>query len=99
MSKNIRRVHTPEFKVQVVLALLKGDKTRLEIASQFGIHPTQLDKWKERVLSELPVVFTHGPVNEAQEKDQLIEELYKQIGQLKVESEWLKKKLGLMSGR
>ena len=52
MEKKKQRVHIPAFKTQVVLALLKGDKTRNEVCSEFGIHPTQADKWRQKVLSE-----------------------------------------------
>lgn len=95
MDKVLRRVHTPDFKTQVVLAILKGDKTRLEVCSRFGIHPTQADKWKNKALTGLPTLFTDGKNDLLKEKDKLIEELYKQIGQLKVELDWLKKKMGL----
>jgi len=95
MDKVMRRIHTPEFKTQVVLAILKGDKTRLEVCSQFGIHPTQADKWKNKVLTGLPTLFTDGKNDLLKERDELIEELYKQVGQLKVELDWLKKKMGL----
>lgn len=96
MDKVLRRNHTPDFKTQVVLAILKGDKTRSEVGSQFGIHPTQVDKWKLKVLSGLPTLFTEGKNDLIKERDNLIEELYKQIGQLKVELDWLKKKMGLI---
>jgi transposase-like protein len=96
-NKKIRRVHTPSFKSQVVLALLRGEKTRGEIASEFGIHPTQADKWKQKFMEGIGQIFSEGVKDEAKERDKLIEELYKQIGQLKVESDWLKKKMGLIS--
>lgn len=96
MDKVIRRVHTSDFKTQVVLAALKGDKTRSEVGSQFGVHPTQVEKWKQKVLSGIPILFTEGKSDVIKERDKLIEELYKQIGQLKVELDWLKKKMGLI---
>jgi transposase len=96
-DKKIRRVHTPAFKKQVVLAMVRGEKTRGEIASEFGIHPTQADKWKQQFLAGIEQIFSEGVKDEAKERDKLIEELYKQIGQLKVESDWLKKKIGLVS--
>ena len=76
--------------------VLKGDKTRSEVGSQFGVHPTQVDKWKQKVLSGIPTLFTEGKSDILKERDKLIEELYKQIGQLKVELDWLKKKMGLV---
>lgn len=96
MDKKIRRIHTPAFKAQVVLTMLKDDKTRGEIASEFGIHPTQADKWKQIVLSALPVLFTDGKGDELKSKEKLIDELYKQLGKLKYEAEWLKKKIGYL---
>ncbi len=96
MDKVIRRVHTPDFKTQVVLAALKGDKTRSEVGSQFGVHPTQVEKWKNKILAGLPTLFTEGKSDVLKERDKLIDELYKQIGQLKVELDWLKKKMGLI---
>jgi len=96
MDKKIRRVHTPAFKTQVVLALLKGDKTRGEIASEFGIHPTQADKWKQKFLVALPTIFIEGKGDELKAREKLIEELYRQLGKLKYEAEWLKKKIGYL---
>ena len=93
----MRRVHTPAFKKQVALALLRGEKTLNEIASEYGIHPTQADKWKQQLLSGIEKIFSEGLKDEEKEREKLIEELYKQIGQLKVESDWLKKKIGLFS--
>jgi transposase-like protein len=91
------RIHTIEFKKQIVLELLKGDKTRNEICSQFGIHPTQADNWKRLVLSGMEQLLTHKYDTERLKDKQLIEELYRQIGQLKVELDWLKKKMGYTS--
>lgn len=94
MDKKKLRVHTPAFKTQVVLALLKGDRTRNEICSEFGIHPTQADLWKQKVLSGIPTLFGLGNMDELRERDKLIEELYKQVGKLQTQLEWLKKKMG-----
>lgn len=88
------RVHTPAFKTQVVLALLKGDKTRNEVCSEFGIHPTQAALWKQKVLSGIPGLFGLGNLDELKQRDKLIEELYKQVGKLQTQLEWLKKKMG-----
>lgn len=97
MEKKLRRVHTPGFKSQVVLALLKGDKTRNEVCSQFSIHPTQADEWKQKVVAGIPTLFSLGNTNELKERDKLIEELYKQVGKLQTQLEWLKKKMGYTS--
>lgn len=96
--KSIRRKHTPGFKKQVVLELLKEAETVSQICSRYSIHPSQANRWKSQALEGLGDVFSKGVEHELREKDQLIEELYKQVGQLKVELDWLKKKLGYLSG-
>ena len=88
----IKRVHSPNFKVQVALDLIKEVETVSQICSRHGIHPTQAKKWKENVLSNLVPIFDQRPDATLAEKDRLIDELYKQIGQQKVELDWLKKK-------
>lgn len=95
MDKNTKRQHNPEFKIKVVLDLLKQDETINQICSKYNIHPTQARRWKEHVLAEITNSFNGSSiVNQLADKDKLIEELYRQVGQLKVELDWLKKKLG-----
>jgi transposase len=94
MEKKKPRVHTSAFKTQVVLALLKGDRTRNEVCNEFGIHPTQADKWRQKVLSGMPSLFGSGNIEELKQRDKLIEELYKQVGKLQTQLDWLKKKMG-----
>lgn len=77
------------------MELLKGDKTRNEICSQFGIHPTQANRWKQIVVMGMNQILTNKYDTERLQDKELIQELYRQIGQLKVELDWLKKKLGL----
>jgi len=89
-----RRKHTPALKKQVVLEILKGEKTRNEICSQFEIHPALADKWKSLVVSEMDKLFTGGMDLERKRDKELIEELYKQVGKLQTQLEWLKKKMG-----
>jgi transposase-like protein len=91
---NIKRKHLPSFKARVALELLKETNTASAICSKYAIHPTQAGMWKERALAGLESLFRAAPDLEARRKDELIEELYKQIGQLKVELDWLKKKTG-----
>jgi len=95
MPNNIKRQHSPEFKTNVVLEVLKQEETISQICSKFSIHPTQARRWKDHVLEVIKQSF-NGKTIETQlaEKDQLIEELYRQIGQLKVKLDWLKKKMG-----
>lgn len=95
-SGDIKRQHTAEFKTQVVLDLLKETDTLAKIASKYGIHPTQARRWRDIAITTLNTVFTGKPPDaQLQEKEQLIEELYKKIGQKEIELEWVKKKARL----
>jgi transposase-like protein len=94
---NIKRFHPASFKTKVALELIKGADTISAICSKYSIHPTQAGRWKEQALQGLETIFSEQRKNSLREKDILIEELYKQIGQLKVELDWLKKKSGLAS--
>jgi transposase-like protein len=91
-----RRKHTATYKRNVVLELLKGEKTRGEIASEFGIHPALGDKWRQQAVESMDQLFTDSHEKERKRDKRLIEELYKKIGKLEVESDFLKKKMGLI---
>ena len=98
MEKSIKRQHSAEFKRKVALEIIKGEETMSVICSKYQIHPTQARKWKEKALTALEHSFDSDSVdNRVKEKEKLIDELYRQIGQLKVELDWLKKKIGLFS--
>ena len=92
--KNKRRNHSAAFKAKVALAAAKGDKTIAELASEYQIHPTQITQWKNQLLESLPEIFFRRRQNSQQQQDELTAQLYQQIGQLKVELDWLKKKSG-----
>ncbi len=95
---NIKRVHTPEFKTNVALDLLKEEDTLAKIASKYGIHPTQARRWREIALATLKNVFTGKPPDTiAAEKDKQILELTRLIGQKEIELDWMKKKVGLIN--
>jgi len=79
------------FKARIALAALKGDKTLAELASQFGVHATQISTWKQRLLEGVPDLFEDRRRKQRSE-DSHQEELFEQIGRLKMEVEWLKKK-------
>jgi len=95
--KNKRRNHSAAFKAKVALAAAKGDKTISELAGEYGVHPNQIAKWKTQLLESLPDIFSRRRRNEQQDQDELTSQLYQQIGRLKVELDWLKKKSGLDS--
>jgi transposase-like protein len=88
-----RKNNPAAWKVQVALAALKGDKTLAELASEFGIHPNQIQQWKKHLLSEAPSLFSSRRRKTERETEELQAELYRQIGQLKVELDWLKKRV------
>jgi len=92
--KNKRRNHSAAFKAKVALSAAKGDKTIAELASQYQVHPNQITQWKKQLLESLPGIFSRRRRNERHEQDELTAQLYQQIGQLKVELDWLKKKSG-----
>jgi len=96
MTKSTRRVHDAAFKTKVVLEALKGVKTMAQISSEFGIHAQQITDWKRQVLDGIPSIFespSTKPTLNIEQREQIESPLFQQIGQLKVENDWLKKKL------
>jgi len=93
--KSQRRQFSAEFKTRVVIEAIKGQRTLGELASQFEVHPNQIAQWKRLALEALPGVFNGRHGREALKAEDLQGRLYQQIGQLKVELDWLKKKTGL----
>ena len=92
MAKKRRR-HRNEFKFKVALEAARGLKTINEIASEYNLHPNQVSSWKKKLLEEGPVVFSSNAARHLREQEARETELYEQIGRLKMELEWLKKKL------
>lgn len=93
--KGKRRNHSTQFKVKVALAALKSDRTIAELARDYQVHPNQITNWKRQLLDSLPQAFSRRREQSVQDQQELVDMLYQQIGQLKVELDWLKKKSGL----
>ena len=95
----IHRQYAPTFKAKVALAAIREEETIVELASRYGVHPTQIKKWKKMATEQMLELFKNGRQKKVREKEKnlLIEELYREIGQLKVELDWLKKKAGFIS--
>ena len=85
--------HSAEFKFKVALEAAKGTRTLSELASEYGLHPSQISEWKGRVLEEGASIFTTATARQQKEQEALQTDLYEQIGRLKMEMEWLKKKV------
>jgi transposase-like protein len=92
-----RKTSSAELKARLALEAIKGQQTLNEIAAHYGVHPNQVMPWKKQALAELPPLFTERRARIAQDEETLRAQLYQQIGQLKVERDWLKKKAGLLS--
>ena len=89
-----RKQHTAAFQAQVALAALKGDRTVNELASQYRVHPTLIHGWKKQLLAGAEQVFANSSKAATADTEAQKAELFEQIGRLKMELEWLKKKLG-----
>lgn len=96
-----RKQHTAAFKAQVAVAAVKGDRTVNELAGQYGVHPTMIHGWKKLLLASVEEVFAKGGGARAAAGEGEVQrekaELYEQIGRLKMELEWLKKKVAPFS--
>ena len=87
-----RKRISAELKAKVAMEALKDQKSANEIAAKYGVHPVQVSAWKKQALENMASVFGQTPDKAAKENEALTERLYSQIGQLKVELDWLKKK-------
>ncbi len=95
MYQKIRRVHSPVFKAKVALEAIKETKTIAELAGMYSVHATQITKWKRKAVEGLGEIFSDQKQQRKKDNDELIQELYQQIGRLKVEVDFLKKKMGI----
>ena len=99
-----RKQYSPEFKSKIAIACIRGDKTTAELATQHEIHPTQINTWKRELLEKASTLFDNGKSTDKAQSDTKAEndELYRQIGKLKVERDFLAERsaqLGLLPER
>ena len=94
MKSRQRRSFRAEMKARISLEAIKGQKTIQEIASHYGVHPNQVTNWKRQATEGAPTLFTDRRSQPDTSAEALKAELYQQIGQLQVELDWLKKKVG-----
>jgi transposase-like protein len=90
-----RRKHNGQFKARVVLEAIAGHKTVNQIATEYGVHPSQVNTWKKQALDRLPEVLSDGRASKNSRHEEIDARLYQQIGQLTMEVGYLEKKLGL----
>lgn len=92
---NIKKRHSSAFKMKVALEAIKGAESISALCSRYSIHPTQINRWKDKAIDSMKTGFENKSASKEKQKDELIDELYKQIGQSKVEMDWLKKNMGI----
>lgn len=92
-----RRVFSAAFKAKVALAACREDKTTAELAAKFAVHTSQVTSWKKTLLADASELFADGRAKRSDDRTADEQELYEQIGRLKMEVEWLKKKAAELS--
>src|SRR6266852_622034 len=87
-----RKQYSPKFKARVAIEAIRGEKTLSQLGSQFKVHPIQIAKWRKSALEQLPELFVDGRTRKGRNGEADSDALYEEIGRLKVELDWLKKK-------
>jgi len=93
-----RKRYSANEKAKIALDTIRGDMTIAEIVAKYSVHATQISKWKKQALQHLPKAFGNGNKLEQAEHEGLLSKLYEEIGRLKVENEFLKKKCDMFAG-
>ncbi len=88
-----RRQFSEKFKAKVALEAIRGVKSLAELATEYKVHPTQITLWKKLILSEAPQLFSGKKTTSFKTEEELTSPLYEEIGRLKMDIKWLKKKL------
>ena len=91
--KQNRKQYNPDFKARVAMEAIKGEETIAELAIRFEVHPTQINKWKRELVAGAANIFGADPNRKIKDEKGLINQLYQQIGQFKVEKDFLEKGL------
>jgi transposase-like protein len=91
-----RKQYSPKFKARVAVEAIRGEKTLSELGSHFKVHPMQIAKWRKSALEQLPELFVDGRTRKSRNGEAESDALYEEIGRLKVELDWLKKKVGML---
>jgi transposase-like protein len=91
-----RKQYSPKFKARVAIEAIRGEKTLSQLGSQFKVHPIQIAKWRKAAMEQLPELFVDGRTRRTGNGEANADGLYEEIGRLKVELDWLKKKVGML---
>lgn len=91
-----RKQYSPQFKARVALEAIRGERTLSQLGSQFKVHPMQIAKWRKAAIDQLPDLFVDGRTRKTAGTESDSDALYQEIGRLKVELDWLKKKVGML---
>jgi len=91
-----RKTYSPQFKAKVATEAIRAEKTLNQLGSQFKVHPMQIAKWRKVAIDQLPELFVDGRTRKAASSEVDSDSLYQEIGRLKVELDWLKKKVGML---
>ena len=94
----MRKSYTAEFKAKVALEAVRGDRSLSELAARYEVHPTQIGQWRKALLAGLPEVFSERRRRKDADSEEEKARLYEEIGRLKVELDWLKKKSEQLRG-
>jgi len=96
---DMRKKYTSEFKAKVALEAVKGEMTLSELSQKYEVHPNMIANWKSRFLKEVPRIFSDKRLKDNKSKEVQVDDLYKQIGVLQVEKEFLRKKYKQIFGK